>query len=125
MEVISGAINNDSFPNDFADYADPETGIRRVAGNKAIYLRLMQSFLKDATVEQLVGQIELGDLENAEKTVHSIKGVAGNLSLPKLCQCATDLELDLKKGNIEKADVGEFVSVYERTLEYIKLLVQE
>ena len=73
---------------------DVEGGLKRVAGNKRLYRDLLQQFAaKQADAgSQIAAAIESGDSHLAERMVHTIKGVAGNIGLGKVLEAAEKLE---------------------------------
>jgi len=79
---------------------DTADGLRRVGGNRKLYLDLLRQFVAaehDAPArirEQLAG----GDGAAAERTAHTIKGVAGNLGARDVQAAADKLERALKDG---------------------------
>ena len=60
---------------------DTVSGLRRVAGNKELYVRLLRQFVGQHTrsPKLLSEQFTRSDLEVIERNVHSLRGVAGNL----------------------------------------------
>jgi PAS domain S-box-containing protein len=67
-----------------------ERGIKRLQGNQRLYIKLLLAFSEKyenapAIVEQA---LQTGDVDAAARITHTIKGVAGNLSLEKLAACA-------------------------------------
>ncbi len=86
---------------------DVRGALRRLRGNETLFLRLLDDFRNN----QLCGFSELesavgsGDLEGARRLVHSLRGVAGNLSADGLFDIASRLEAALGQG----ADVTPLV----------------
>ncbi len=73
---------------------DAADGLRRVAGNRKLYLKLLRQFIDqqaDAPA-QLTEQLEAGDLSTAERTAHTVKGIAANLSITEVQASAGALE---------------------------------
>lgn len=74
---------------------DVNEGLERVAGNMKLYIKILKSFYasnKNLT-EQLQQAITTGAIETAQRMVHTLKGVAGNIG-------ARDLHLESL--NLEK-----------------------
>lgn len=79
---------------------DVEGALRRVAGNAALYKRLLLSLQRTqgdagSRLEQALNQKELPE---AERIVHTIKGVAANLGATALADAAGCLDSELKQG---------------------------
>jgi len=92
---------------------DVEGGLKRVAGNKRLYRDLLQQFAaKQADAgSQIAAAIESGDSHLAERMVHTIKGVAGNIGLGKVLEAAEKLE-----GAIRREEADRFRLFEEFTL---------
>lgn len=83
------------------DYVD---AMDRFEGNAALYERLALKYLADTHFAGLVAALEVRDFDEAYNQAHSLKGVAGNLSLRPLYEAAT-LESDaLHAGEYEAAE---------------------
>jgi len=77
---------------------DMEAGIARVGGNRKLYHSLLVK-LHDGYADaaaRLRGQIEAGQLQEAQLLSHSLKGVAGNVGARRLQAAASDVEAPLK-----------------------------
>jgi signal transduction histidine kinase/CheY-like chemotaxis protein len=73
---------------------DAADGVRRVAGNRKLYLKLLRQFVDqqaDAPA-QLAEQLKAGDHATAERTAHTVKGIAANLSITEVQASAGALE---------------------------------
>ena len=78
---------------------DAKSGIARVGGNIKIYANILRKFADNhaKASEDIKSSIEEGDLEIAERTAHTIKGVAGNIGANTLFKCVVELDALLKK----------------------------
>jgi len=83
---------------------DSEEGLRRVAGNKKLYVKLLRQFSAEQAdaPAQIAAMIKAGDVATAERTAHTVKGVAANLGAKKVQAAASELEKALR----EKAHAG-------------------
>ena len=76
-----------------------EDGLRRVAGNRKLYVKLLRQFAEqqaDAPA-QLAAQLQSGDLATAERTAHTVKGIAANLGIPDVQAAAGALEKAIRE----------------------------
>src|SRR5262249_44928924 len=73
------------------DIAD---GLKRVAGNSALYRSLLAKFVEGqaGTPEAIRGALRDGDRTLAERLAHTLKGVAGNIGARAVQASAGDLE---------------------------------
>lgn len=73
---------------------DTADGLRRVAGNRALYLKLLRQFVDQQaeTPAQIGVHLATGDSATAERLAHTVKGVAGNLGAGPVQAAAAELE---------------------------------
>ena len=76
---------------------DHATGLRRVLGKKDLYLSMLRKFLagQQSFVPDLQNALDGGDWVQAERLAHTLKSVAGNISLASVQQAAAALEAAL------------------------------
>ena len=87
---------------------DASTGLKRVAGNRALYVSLLRQFAErqaDAA-RRLAAALAAGDRAHAERIAHTLKGVAGNIGLEALQESAAALETALRSGASADAAVA-------------------
>jgi HPt (histidine-containing phosphotransfer) domain-containing protein len=90
------------------DGLDMTGGLRRVLGKKPLYLSMLRRFLagqKSAGIS--IGEaLDAGDWGLAERLVHTLKGVSGNIGAGGLQQAAAALEAAIvKRGSRVSLDV--------------------
>ena len=73
-------------------------GIKQVGGNEALYQKLLKDFLdKHGDLSNnVLKHLQGGDLKQAAREVHTIKGVAGNIGAKALHNIATKIDAQLK-----------------------------
>ncbi len=73
---------------------DTKDGLMRVGGNKKLYLKLLQQFTDQQAyaADEIAKALQTNDFPLAERTAHTVKGVAGNLGARELQQIAAILE---------------------------------
>ncbi|MGQ5523962.1 response regulator [Chitinimonas sp. PSY-7] len=79
---------------------DQAAGLKRVAGNLILYLRLLRQFAEeeaDASARIKTALVE-GDTATAIRTVHALKGVAGSVGFTDLQAATIVLERTIKAG---------------------------
>ena len=98
---------------------DRTTGLRRVAGNEALYRKLLLDFHRDyaASIDRIRAAIGEDRLTDAERQVHTLKGVAGNIGAMDLHRAAQELDSALRLGDLEKA--GALLPDVERELSVV------
>jgi two-component system, sensor histidine kinase and response regulator len=88
------------------DGLDAAQGLRRVAGNRALYLRLLRQFVEGYTdaADRIRESVERGERAVAERLAHTVKGTAGNLAASPVQAAAGALEKAIHDG-VEAARV--------------------
>ncbi len=77
---------------------DIEEGIRRVGGDGSLYRELLRRFVAEygADADHVMDSVNSGELGNAGRIAHSVKGIAGVLAADSLLEIARELETALK-----------------------------
>jgi HPt (histidine-containing phosphotransfer) domain-containing protein len=78
-------------------------GIRRVAGNRKLYLDLLRRYVEGQqdSAERIRTALKNGDKDLAERIAHTVKGVSGNIGAADAQTAAGDLEASLHKDEAE------------------------
>ena len=92
---------------------DVESGLRRVRNKVEIYIRLLEIFARDnadyvATIRE---RLSSGEIAEAQRMAHSLKGSAATLGAMALSQCALDLEQALREQVSQESVDGCIVAV--------------
>ena len=100
----TGTVRN-QFDNGAIDFA---TGLMRVGGNQALYARLLDDF--SARFADTTAGIESAcrheDCDRAERALHTLKGVAGNIGASAVQQIVTMLERHARSSDIAAVRSG-------------------
>jgi CheY-like chemotaxis protein len=85
---------------------DCGTGLRRLAGNETLYGKLLRDFHRDyaTSIDGVRAALQQDRLIDAERQVHTLKGVAGNLGAMELHRTAQELESALRLGELAKVE---------------------
>jgi len=88
------------------DGLDIETGLMRVAGNRKLYRRLLIKFSQSqkGAIKVIRKSIAAGDLEQAHRTAHTLKGVAGNIGADELQEAAKAVDAAFKNNQIDEVE---------------------
>ena len=100
-------------------YIDIDDALKRVGGNKGLYIRLLGRFIDGNHIDGLGSALSSGDLEAAAHLAHTLKGVSSNLSLQKVASLSAALEQAVKNGEDHKALWDELTNAYAVTIELI------
>ncbi len=83
--------------------ADIQDGLKRFAGNAALYEKMLKKFPAAAENLPVMSCFEAGDIDSALANAHTLKGMTGNLSLTPLYEAYTDIVAMLRDGQTEAA----------------------
>jgi len=74
-------------------------GLNRVAGNQDLYLNLLSQFVSQqgTAAAQIAAALDASDCKLAERTAHTVKGVAGNLGISEVQSAAHKLETAIRE----------------------------
>jgi two-component system sensor histidine kinase/response regulator len=107
------------------DGIDTQEGLKRLAGNKQLYKKILMSFYESnlSFIDDLINIFGSGDIESSKRSAHTLKGVSGNIGAIELHKAAEELEKDLKEETV--TDIEErlktFNTILEPVLEQIKM----
>lgn len=82
---------------------DVEEAAARFMNNDGLMMRFLLKFPQDQNFENLRRALAAGDAEGAFKAAHTLKGVAGNLSLKEVYAQAAILSDTLRGGDLVTA----------------------
>ena len=103
-----------------------ESGLARVGGNKALYVKLLSQFKESQmnAVEEIKAALHAGDVETATRLAHTAKGVSGNLGAEAVYHVSAALEKAIKGGEKETLEdrIAEFESHLQVVMGGIKAL---
>jgi len=107
-----------------ANGIDYDAAMTLFMGKQEILERFLKKFLNDASYEQLKNAIEAHDCEAAFKAAHTLKGVAGNLSMKTFAKTVSDMTEEFRAGNFEGGIVyvDQLDEQYKATIDFISQL---
>ena len=106
---------------------DVKKGLAIVAGNKAIYLKLLNSFLNNCFCEQIVDAVNSGDMDQVRQKAHSLKGVAGNMYMDELFELSRAIEAAARDGQAINAGDDSIINLVianRQTIDSVNMLIQ-
>ena len=97
--------------------ANTEDGLKRCAGNEALYMRLVPMALDAGKYSDLTKQIGEKDYDAAFETAHALKGMYANLSLTPLTEPVSEMTELLRK----RTDTDYSALLHEAQMQFEKL----
>lgn len=102
--------------------ANVDEGVARIAGNEALYQKLLGSFLKTLDTHYVPLDFDGNDYAGATDDAHAIKGTSGNLSITPLYEAYTEIVDLLRSDKPEEARevLKNILPVQEEIVQCIK-----
>jgi two-component system sensor histidine kinase/response regulator len=102
-----------------------EKGLKTVIGNEKLYRKLLSQFHESSgnAVADIRESLDADDLETAARMAHTVKGVAGNLGAEALFPAAADLELAIKRKEMD--GLNGLIESFETQLYIVMSGIQE
>ncbi|NCC40427.1 MAG: response regulator [Gammaproteobacteria bacterium] len=109
------------------DSIDTAAGLQRVQGNQALYLKLLRKTAQSQadSLARFDTCVAAGDWTSAQRIIHSLKGVAGNIGAEALRQACARLEAAAQARHADRASRTAVQQALERVLEAIASLPAE
>ena len=82
---------------------DVDDALARLMQNEGLFLRLLRAFLQDGNFARVQEALAKGDVSSAFAAAHTLKGVAGNLSLRDLFARVSEVVECLRSGDLGAA----------------------
>jgi HPt (histidine-containing phosphotransfer) domain-containing protein len=99
---------------------DMDAGLKVVMGNRGLFRKLLQEFSQDykSSAAVLRQSLEDGDLKEAGRLVHTLKGVSANIGARELHEAAKALEHGIRNaaGDLQPWEVDRFEQALDQTL---------
>lgn len=108
------------------DGLDVELGLQRVVGKRSLYFNLLRKYVtnQESTPAKLRAALATGDLATAERILHSVKSVSGNIGATRLHEMAGELEDMLRTGAVLDTDkIVQFTDVQSAMITALKIAV--
>ena len=99
-----------------AVYINEEEGKKRVMNNGKLYAKLLTKFKTDTNLNDLADFVESQNWEKAQVIIHTIKGIAANLSLTELFNQAIDVEAQIKGKSLKQESFEGLKACFTETL---------
>ena len=81
------------------EYIDVNGALKRIGGNMGLFKKLLGRYVEGKSFEALSDAALAGNLEEAARLSHTLKGVSSNLSLMKVAALSTEIEQLFKNGS--------------------------
>ncbi|MCW5604213.1 MAG: response regulator, partial [Burkholderiales bacterium] len=105
---------------------DTAAGLRRVAGNRGLYRKLLQQYAegqRDAPA-RIRDALEAGDAVTAERLAHTLKGVSGNIGAAGVQQAAAAVEHAIGKGEDTRPPLAALGPVLNEVMSALEVALE-
>ena len=100
---------------------DVEGTMKRFLNNEQLYKKCLKKFLDDDSMDRLKESCEVGNINEAFKAAHTMKGFISNLGMNKLYHLLTPMVERLREGNaLEQDEIKTLEDVYREMYELIE-----
>jgi len=106
-------------------YINIEEGIKRVINNSKLYAKLLVKFKGDTNLKDTESFLAAGDMEKAQVSIHTLKGLAANLSLTELFKQSLELETQIKARSVNPDQLSILKNVYDKTLAEMEKVITQ
>jgi len=106
-------------------YINVEDGCKRVMNNLKLFVKLLSKFKEDKNFEGICAFLAEGDMEKAQISAHTLKGLTANLSLTELYKQCVELESQIKARSVNPQQIEKVKTVYEQTLAEVDKVIAQ
>ncbi|MDR0316261.1 MAG: Hpt domain-containing protein [Treponema sp.] len=110
---------------DEVTYVNINEGASRVMNNTKLYFKLLDKFKTSTNLGDLEAALAAGDMEKAQNAAHTVKGVAGNLSLSELFKQSMELETQIKAKAVKPDQLEKVKTVFAATIQEIDKVIAQ
>lgn len=104
-----------------------DTALERFMNNEGIFVRFLGKFLNDVSMQGFLDAVEKKDFTEAFHQAHTLKGLAGNLSMDRLYDRISPVVEILRKEKLEEqeaegvsAEAAELKEIYDQICNAIR-----
>lgn len=98
-----------------------DEAVYRCMGNEDLYERLLKHFCGQDCLINAIDAYNNEDMDAFQRSIHEVKGVAGNLGIEPLFSIAQSIMVLLYQKNYEVADLfNTYIDTYQKTIKTIK-----
>ena len=97
-------------------FINEEEGKKRVMNNGKLYAKLLTKFKTDQNLNDLADFVDAQDWDKAKAAIHTIKGIAANLSLTELFNQSLDVETQIKGRSLKQESLENLKTCFTETL---------
>jgi HPt (histidine-containing phosphotransfer) domain-containing protein len=104
-------------------FINEEEGKKRVMNNGKLYAKLLTKFKTDTNLNDLTDFVEAQNWEKAQVVIHTIKGIAANLSLTELFNQSIDVEAQIKGKSLKQESFENLKTCFAETLVQVEKVI--
>ena len=104
-------------------FINEEEGKKRVMNNGKLYAKLLTKFKTDTNLNDFADFVETQNWEKAQVVIHTIKGIAANLSLTELFNQSIDVEMQIKGKTLKQESFESLKTCFAETLVQVEKVI--
>ncbi|MDR2808440.1 MAG: Hpt domain-containing protein [Spirochaetaceae bacterium] len=98
------------------EYVNETEGLGRVLNNTKLYIRLLTKFKDANNLNDIFEALQAEDYVKAQSAIHTIKGIAANLSLTALYEQSKSLEIEIKAHAVQEDSLEKIKVCFAETI---------
>jgi HPt (histidine-containing phosphotransfer) domain-containing protein len=106
-------------------YVNEEEGKKRVMNNGKLYAKLLTKFKTETTLDDFIAFVDAEDWGKAQGVIHTLKGLAANLSLTELFNQALNVETQIKGNSVEQVSLDKLYACFSETLVQLEKVIAQ
>ena len=106
-------------------FIDVEEGAKRVLNNTKLYAKLLGKFKEDKSIAELEAALANGDMEKAQASAHTLKGIAANLSLVELQKHCMEIENEIKANAVNPDHIVTVKDIHSKTVAEVDKVISK
>jgi len=106
-------------------FIDFEDGLKRVMNNKPFFIKMLGRFKDDPNLQRMEEALAANDFEKAQIAAHTLKGLAGNLSLTELFKQSREIETQIKAKSVNPGQLDILKDVYTQTVAEVDKVITD
>jgi HPt (histidine-containing phosphotransfer) domain-containing protein len=111
--------------SDGAVYINLDEGLGRVMKNEKLFTKLLNKFITDTNLDEMLVAVQAADYEKAQVMVHTLKGITANLSLTELFKQTLELETQIKGRSVSQEIQESIQKCYNETISLVKKVIEQ
>ncbi|AEF86977.1 peptidase M52, hydrogen uptake protein [Treponema primitia ZAS-2] len=110
-----------------AVYINMDEGLKRMMNNPKFFAKMLGKFKTDnaTLLADAIAAVQAGDQEKAKMAIHTLKGIAANLSLTELYKQTLEAEAQIKAGSLSPETQDSIEKCFAETIILVTKVIEQ